>query len=1180
MLDKIKLQNAVRATGRLASNNVETLLAQALAASADLVSESKQDAASVSTEANNKISQNAQNISELQSTAASHSAKINANTTAIENVANNLSSTQNDVATNAANIESVTSTISTTVEDVTQLKINVSKNTEDISGIDDKIVSLESKIDEHIVQFTSNKSDVDSALMSHSFTISNLTDRLSTNEENINAIRTDVDNLATIKADLIKVNENADYIRANASNIESLQTTVENIQSIKADVELVQANANRIASNLDQIEINSSNIESINSTVENHSTSIGELMTDVSTLQSKMTNVETKSDDNTTRLTTVENKVNSNETNITSLTSTVNSHTTDITELRSKDSSLDTDISNINLVLDEKATKSELQEAKSLITTAQSAADTASSTANEAKVLATANASSLAELTGIVTSKADANTVVAISNRVDITENAIDSLEENIEELSTNKANKTEIPDVSNFATKDELPTDYATKDELSTLSGKVDELEELKADVTAVNENAEYIRANAANLETLNTAVASLEEIKANATAVQANADRIEANLANITTNTEAVSALTTRVGTLENAGHLTASTLPSHLSGLVAVDGTNVTNAKHQIISKSNNKNVTAMLWNEKSGGGTMMKNEDAGKVSFIGVNNGAADGDEIWVQAYAKKISGNVGVRMTLTTDKMYYTKNQSNGSFTDNDEIVTVKDLPIVPDVSGFATKEEVSTAINNIEIPSINGLATEEYVNEKFNSVSHPVEGLATETYVDEKVSEIVIPDTSNMVDKTKLSGLVAIDGINVTKASHDIVTKKNNKNITSKIWNETSGGGVMMKNENADKVSFVGVNNGDGDNEIWVQGYAKNISNNVGTRITLSTTGFFYTKEQNKGTYTADDEVVTIKDMNTAIGGINIPDVSGIDENTGDVAMLIARLNSLENQLKAMKQTAVQSVDINTAEAAVLNNSEADFVCTNTEITNKVVNVNGKSIDITNSAIDSGRLALNATGDIELNDIATTGNLAKTTSNAAFSVNNTGYVKFTNADIAQTGYNTIEIGLGNTSAPKGVLIDNCHFGNVNNNTITIFNTVDNAVVTISNCTFGNVSNPIRISNRDNVRMTLNLINCTFADYDSNLDYRAAILCQDYTAKTAEEAIVANRFGSDKITVNVINCIDPSGNKIVEPENMSQILGSHSCDNPLLYVYYDKGGLQTYSAETYPTVHIS
>ena len=1163
---------------------------------------------------------------------------------------------------------------------------------------------MDTKVDAHISEAASNKTATDTAISNNTTAINALTTRATTSETNISVLRNDVDalsasvdELSTIKADLTIVNQNIETISEHAATLSALDTAVNHLDEIKASVETVQTNAANIAANLNQITTNTNNISTLTNTVDGHGTSISTISSNVSTLQSKMMTAEENIDNHSTRISAVEVKASDNETDIADLTTVVAGHTDAIAALNTKDASLDTDITNINLALDQKATKSELQDAKALITTAQSTADAANGLASEAKVLATNNAESLSTLTGTVASKANSTTVNAINDRVNTNETNIANLQSSVASLSSTKANKSEIPDVSNFATRDELPTDYATQDALATVSSKVDELETLKADLAVVTANADNIAALSEAVNSLDELKASVTSVETNAAAVQENATKIAANLANITANTEAVSALTGRVSTLEGAGHLTAATLPSHLKGLVAVDGVNVSSASHDIVTKKNDKNITAKIWNETSGGGAQMKNEDAGKISFVGVNNG--DGDkEIWVQAYAKKISNNTGVRMTLTTDKMYYTKNQANGNYTDGDEIVTVKDLPevpsieglasetyvdnkvdsiVIPDISNLASKDEVAVVdakVDALVIPSIDGLATEQYVNNKVAAIEIPsVEGLASETYVDEVFDTI---DLSPYVEKAKVSGLVAIDGTNVSKAEHNIVSKKNNKNITAKIWNETSGGGAQMKNENVGKISFIGVNNGDGDNEIWVQGYAKNIGNNTGTRMTLSTTGMYYTKNQNNGTYTANDEIVTVKDLNAAVGAIvipdisglaekseipsiaglateqyvnnavgsivipsvdglasvtyvdeqiaaiehpveglattayvdtaisnidipsteglasetyvndavgaiDIPDVSGISTNTGDVAMLLTRLASLENQLKAMKQTSVQSVDINSAESSTLINNTADFVCSDTAVENKVVTVSGKSIDISDTEITSGRLALAASEDVELTDISSSGNLAKSVSNAAVSINNNGYVKITDNNFAQTGYNSIEIGLTAANAPKGVLIDNCTFGEMSNNTISIFNTVDNAVVTISNCYFGKSSNPIRISNRNNVRMTLNLINCTFEELELTYpEYRGIIICQDYTATNAAMATEARRFGPDKITVNVINCIDPTGNKIVQPEDMSQILGSQSCANPLIYVYYDKGGLQPYSAEVYPAVHIS
>ena len=250
------------------------------------------------------------------------------------------------------------------------------------------------------------------------------------------------------------------------------------------------------------------------------------------------------------------------------------------------------------------------------------------------------------------------------------------------------------------------------------------------------------------------------------------------------------------------------------SQLSGLVSVNGTTVSSAEHSIVTKKNNKNITAKIWNETSGGGAQMKNENVGKISFIGVNNGDGD-NEIWVQGYAKNIADNIGTRLTLSTTGMYYTKNQANGTYTASDEIIT-----------------------------------------------------------------------------KKMVSGLVALEGTNVSSAAHEIVTTVNNKTITSRIWNEASGGGAQMVNLNADKMSFVGVNNGDGDNEIWVQQYAKVKSTNVGARTTLSTTGFFYTKNKANGTYTENDEVLTKNDYNALLAIINT--------QADTISALTARVAALE----------------------------------------------------------------------------------------------------------------------------------------------------------------------------------------------------------------------------------------------------------------------------------------
>ena len=80
---------------------------------------------------------------------------------------------------------------------------------------------------------------------------------------------------------------------------------------------------------------------------------------------------------------------------------------------------------------------------------------------------------------------------------------------------------------------------------------------------------------------------------------------------------------------------------------------------------------------LWNEDSGGGAQYYNKTANIISFVGVNSDNADG--ICAQIYSKDKGNNFGSRLNVNPNGMFYTKGKSNGSFDENDEIVTKKDL---------------------------------------------------------------------------------------------------------------------------------------------------------------------------------------------------------------------------------------------------------------------------------------------------------------------------------------------------------------------------------------------------------------------------------------------------------------------------------------------------------------------
>lgn len=114
-----------------------------------------------------------------------------------------------------------------------------------------------------------------------------------------------------------------------------------------------------------------------------------------------------------------------------------------------------------------------------------------------------------------------------------------------------------------------------------------------------------------------------------------------------------------------------------------------------------KTNADGSYALLFNESDGGGAQYSNAD-GTLSYVGVNDGGANG--VSVQIYSKNKTSNSGVRINVSASKAYYTKGANttlNGGSEDN-EIAVKGDIP---DVSGFAnsadvyTKAEVDAAIN-------------------------------------------------------------------------------------------------------------------------------------------------------------------------------------------------------------------------------------------------------------------------------------------------------------------------------------------------------------------------------------------------------------------------------------------------------------------------------------------------
>ena len=145
--------------------------------------------------------------------------------------------------------------------------------------------------------------------------------------------------------------------------------------------------------------------------------------------------------------------------------------------------------------------------------------------------------------------------------------------------------------------------------------------------------------------------------------------------------------------------------------------------------------------------------------------------------------------------------------------------------------------------------------------------------------------------------------------------------------------------------------------------------------------------------------------------------------------------------------------------------------------------------------------------------------------------NAQYSINTSEDVVIKNCTFGLNGYNCLEIGLAaGITPPKSVTIENCDFsGILSNNAICIFGTQDNAVINIKNCHFHQISNLLRLSNRTNATgVVVNIEDCTVDAYEEYLQWRGLFLFENYTDKTQEAVDENNRFGPDKITMNIRN----------------------------------------------------
>ena len=491
---------------------------------------------------------------------------------------------------------------------------------------------------------------------------------------------------------------------------------------------------------------------------------------------------------------------------------------------------------------------------------------------------------------------------------------------------------------------------------------------------------------------------------------------------------------------------------------------------------------------------------------------------------------------------TTYELTFDPDEDTLTLTPNDN-----SLPQVVSLAKFADEEAVNEAFEQYDQEiegkankeELESLATKEEVN---TALSGKVDNSTLENYA----QKTEIPDVSGFAVKSEVNTELAKKADKEDVPSIEGLVSEETLNTTLQDYAKSSEVTDALEDK-ADKTQIPDVSS-------FVTATAMATAlNEKADKAQIPDVSNFITAEALEP-YATNDDVDSVSRWATdEFGSVN--------------SALRAQIDILNKMIREIKYPEVENMEIDT-DISASGNDISIFGSVNDTVRN-ITNAN--SVLAEDITIENGRLAITATEDVEFVNLNTSGTFAKSISNAAMSINNSGNVVIKESGIEQNSYNAIEIGLGSGATPKNVLIDNVQFtGKLENNAISIFGWQENAEIVISNCIFDDCSNPIRITNKTNVPAKIKFINCTCNKWDSDVSIQGFVLMQDHISATAEEAEEANMFANLEITFE--NCFGPNGVKIVgDAETLSDP------ENQVVYIWRNKGGKLAYDANKFPKI---
>ena len=233
-------------------------------------------------------------------------------------------------------------------------------------------------------------------------------------------------------------------------------------------------------------------------------------------------------------------------------------------------------------------------------------------------------------------------------------------------------------------AAKDAADTAVANAE--TALEKAQDVLVELEANAAADAEVAQQVQENIQNIQANATkAQEALDAIAANAEADATVRALAEANSTAIEANAQADAAREARLAAVE----------ASYVDKNITKNGFKAQTTYNLVTHKYEDTKVQTLIFGEADGGGALLHNKTLNIKTFIGVNDAGESGG-IWAQFYAKNVATNVGTRMNFTDHGVYMTIDKANGSYTEDDLLMTKS-----------AVEAKITEAINALREELIN-----------------------------------------------------------------------------------------------------------------------------------------------------------------------------------------------------------------------------------------------------------------------------------------------------------------------------------------------------------------------------------------------------------------------------------------------------------------------------------------